>query len=89
MYCPGCGVTRLALALLRLDFHTAFHSNAALILLLPIGLSMAVVWAVRSIRTGQKALTRWQNGIVWGMIVMLLLFGVLRNVPAFSCLAPQ
>ena len=35
LYCPGCGVTRMCLSLLRFDFRTAFSCNQLLILSLP------------------------------------------------------
>ena len=87
-YCPGCGISRLCLALLRLDFSAALQSNAAVFALLPVGLVVLSAWAVRYIRTGEQGLRRWQTVLIGGMIVVLLLFGLLRNLPAFAFLAP-
>lgn len=87
-YCPGCGISRLCLALLRLDFAAALQSNAAVFALLPVGAAVLCAWAVQYIRTGEQGLRRWQTVLVGGMIVVLLLFGLLRNLPAFSFLAP-
>ncbi len=87
-YCPGCGISRLCLALLRLDFAAALQSNAAVFALLPVGTAVLCAWAVQYIRTGEQGLRRWQTVLVGGMIVVLLLFGLLRNLPAFSFLAP-
>lgn len=36
--CPGCGLTRAALALLRLDFAAAFRFNPCIYLLIPVTL---------------------------------------------------
>lgn len=41
LYCPGCGVSRVCLSLLRLDFVFAFQANTTPFLLLPPGLSIA------------------------------------------------
>lgn len=89
LYCPGCGVSRFCLALLRLDFAGAFYSNMALFVLLPPGMAVLAVSVVRYIHTGDSRLSRWQAVLVYGMIALLLLFGVLRNLPAFSVLSPR
>ena len=60
----------------------------ALFILGPAGLLVAGVSMVRYIRTGSRTLTRWQNGVLWTMIVVLFLFGVARNLPALHYLAP-
>ena len=39
--CPGCGVSRMLLSLLRLDFAAAFRYNAVLFCMLPL-LDMAL-----------------------------------------------
>ena len=38
--CPGCGVTRMCLALLRLDFAGAWAANPGLLLLSPLILAL-------------------------------------------------
>ena len=84
LYCPGCGVSRMCLALFRLDFVSAFRANAAIFLLLPAGLAIAIQTAVRYVKTGNGRLTRFQTWILAGMTVILLLFGILRNLPGFT-----
>ena len=81
LYCPGCGVSRMCLSLLRLDFASAVKANAAIFLLLPPGLFMAG-W------TGSTRLTRVQACVFYVMIGVLLVFGVLRNLPGFGWLRP-
>lgn len=88
LYCPGCGITRMCLALLRLDLHGAWQANAMMLLLLPWLAAVLCSWAVRYIKTGQKNLTRAQNIIIWSCCVLLLLFGILRNIPMFAFWAP-
>ena len=79
--CPGCGVTRMLLALIRLDFRTAFGYNAVLLCMLPLLAALLAVSVIRYIRTGSRKLTRPENGIMWAMIVILLAWGVVRNLP--------
>lgn len=82
LLCPGCGVSRMCLALLRLDFAAAFQANAMLLALLPAGLALSAAHAVRFVRTGPCALTRLERTAVWLMAVLLMAFGILRNLPA-------
>lgn len=89
LYCPGCGVSRMCLALLRLDVDGAFRANAALTLMAPFGALFAVQMAVKYVRGGSADLSRVQSAAVVGAIVILVVFGVLRNTGAFSFLAPR
>lgn len=89
LYCPGCGITRMCMALLRLDLYDALQANAMALLLMPCFILLFFSWAVRYVRTGKRMLTRWQSVIVWCCCALLLLFGILRNIPMFAFLAPQ
>ena len=80
--CPGCGVSRMCLALLRLDIAQAATYNLGLLLSLPFLAVLFFFWLIRYIRTGQTNLHRWQTVVLWSVLIWLLLFGILRNVPA-------
>ncbi|WP_052339580.1 DUF2752 domain-containing protein [Gorillibacterium massiliense] len=80
LYCPGCGMTRAVLSILRLDFYQAFRYNALLFLLLPLFLAYGITQ-----KTGRK---RLGSGIMAVMLIMTLGYGLLRNFPAFAWLAP-
>ena len=88
LYCPGCGVSRMCLSLLSLDFQSAFQANAAVMLILPPGLIIAFQMAFRYIKNGRLQPTRAQNLVLYIMAGFLLLFGILRNLPAFAWLSP-
>ena len=88
LYCPGCGVSRMCLSILSLDFASAFKANAAVFLLLPPGLVMALRMAVRYVRTGNTRPTRVQTCVFYVMVGVLLVFGVVRNLPGFEGLRP-
>ncbi len=77
--CPGCGVSRMCLCLLRLDFSGAWRANPVLLALLPVGGVLAVRMAVRYVRSGDRRLVGAENGVVWCMCAILLVFGVVRN----------
>lgn len=82
--CPGCGVTHMALCLLRGDLSGAFYENPVVLMLLPIGLILAIRLTCRHLKTGSKRLTKWENRVVIGMIVLLVAFGIARNLKIFA-----
>lgn len=88
LYCPGCGVSHMCLSLLSLNFQAAFQANAAIMLLLPLGLIIGIQMAVRYVKYGITKLTPIQNIILYFMCGILLVFGILRNFPFFSFLRP-
>jgi len=89
LYCPGCGVSRMLFALLQFDFPAAFHSNMLLMILLPVLAAEAAITLLRYVRTGSAVLTKRQNVLVWILIVLLVIYGILRNIPLFYWMHPQ
>lgn len=79
LLCPGCGVTRLCLALLRGDFGAAWQANPVLLLLLPALAVLAVRLAVRYVREGRTTGPGWENALIWAMVGLLAAWGVVRN----------
>ena len=89
LYCPGCGVSRMCLALLRLDFAAAWRANPVLLMLLPVGMVLAVRIAGQYIKTGNALPTALQERVLIGMVILLVLFGILRNLPGLEILQPH
>lgn len=81
LLCPGCGVTRMCLALLRLDLAGAWRANAALLLALPVLILLAVRLMWVYVRTGRRMPSRGEERLIWGLVVYFLAWGVLRNLP--------
>lgn len=80
LYCPGCGSTRSLSSLLQLDFADAFRYNSLLYILLPL---YGCYWLLQ--RNKKKKLAQ---GILIAMLILAVGFGIARNLPAFSKLAP-
>ncbi|GAB6991059.1 DUF2752 domain-containing protein [Paenibacillus pini] len=80
LYCPGCGMTRVILSLLRLDGVQAFRYNPLVFILLPLYVMYFI--------TQKKQMNRTSNGIMAVMLIVTLAFGLLRNIPIFDFLAP-
>lgn len=81
--CPGCGVTRMCVALLQLDFWTAFLSHPMLLLQLPFLLIILVRNTLTYIRKGVWCLKPAENLTIYLCIGLLVIFTVLRNVWAW------
>lgn len=77
--CPGCGVTRMCLALLRLDFSGAWAANPGLLLLSPLLLWLLLWQMADYIRTGVCRTTLGRSILGWSLVVLLVGYGVLRN----------
>lgn len=81
--CPGCGLTRGFHALFHGDFAGALDFNALIpIFIIIFGyfyVSMTLV-VVRG-----KAFPRWTLSLpmIWGLLAVLIVFGVLRNLPFY------
>ena len=79
IYCPGCGISRMLMALIRLDFVSAFHYNPAVLLTSPILLFFLIRSDIGYIRTGKSSVNKYN--FVWiAELVILLAFGVVRNL---------
>lgn len=89
LHCPGCGISRMFIALLKLDFVSAFRANSAILLALPLAIILAVSMTINYIKKGTAVTSKWQNALIIFLIVYLITFGVLRNIPYFSFLAPH
>lgn len=79
LQCPGCGVTRMCLALLRGDLADAWAANPVLLLLLPVLGLLAVRMALRYVREGRTLGPRWEGALCWALIAALVVWGVARN----------
>lgn len=87
-YCPGCGITRMIVALSKLDFKAAFHSNALALMFLPFFCVILLQKAVQYIKNGKCEDTLWMKMLYIIAFVLMVIFWILRNLDAFSFLTP-
>lgn len=82
--CPGCGVSRMFISLMKLDFKSAFEANRLLLVTLPVIASLLFVYFFRYIKTGSRKITKAENIIYIVLIISFLIFGVVRNFSAIN-----
>ncbi len=80
LQCPGCGVTRMCLAIMRLDFKSAYHYNRLLFMISPIIIIIIAQQIYRYIRFNDIKTTKAQTAILILLIVLLVIWGILRNI---------
>ena len=87
LWCPGCGSLRAVHALAHGDLGTALGLNVLTVLAIGPLVVMWVQW-LRRASTGATRTTVAPASWLWVLAVVVVAFGVLRNLPAFSWLAP-
>lgn len=88
-YCSGCGASRALRSILHLDFYQAFRYNAIFTLGFPFLAVYFLALGADYIRFGKDRISqKIPMKLVWVLIAAALIYGILRNVPAFSFLAP-
>jgi len=86
-YCPGCGALRAIHALAHGDLMTALARNPLAV----VAAGYAVVaWVLWFERTARGRPVRWlaPSWVVYSVLAVILLFGVLRNIPRWTWLSP-
>ena len=78
LQCPGCGVTRMILALSKLDLQTALRANAFLTVTLPYLTALLVYSAYKWIRNEKAGAKVEASAVIY--CIGLILFGVIRNL---------
>ena len=78
--CPGCGVSRMLVSLVHLDLAAAFSHNPFLLITSPILLGLLALSDAKYVRTGERRLGRTGSALLWGEVILALLYGVLRNL---------
>jgi hypothetical protein len=86
-YCPGCGGLRAVHDLIHGDFAAALSSNLLVVLAVPVVIALWLDWT-RNRLSGRASRVRIPGGLAWSLLVVLLAFWGLRNLPEMSWLAP-
>ena len=85
LYCPGCGITRLCLSLFEGDIYQAFRYNPIIFIDLPI---LFILFVLNIFFKKNKNIKKITDVIIIFLATITIIFGVIRNIPIFSFLAP-
>jgi len=80
LLCAGCGALRALHQLLHGHLLTAFRFNPLLVVSLPVVFWFGARWALGKVKH-QPAGPGFRPIWLWGLLVVLIAFTVLRNVP--------
>lgn len=81
--CPGCGLTRGFHALFHGDISTAMHFNALIPLWAVIFSAALISLVLYAVRGRGLPTPRISPNWLWGLMILLLTFGILRNIPTY------
>ena len=79
LQCPGCGVTRMCISILKFDLKSAFDYNPVIFCFIPAGLYLFFNGLYRYIKYGINKIPKSENIMMIIMTVILVIFGILRN----------
>ena len=80
--CPGCGITRMFVALFHGNIYQAFRYNPLIFIELPIIFILIILYKLK--KEYRKAI----NIVFIVLLIVTIVYGILRNIPMFYFLAP-
>ncbi|HLA94546.1 MAG TPA: DUF2752 domain-containing protein [Pyrinomonadaceae bacterium] len=81
--CPGCGMTRGFHALFHGDLITALDYNALIPLIIVFFGYLILSMIMVAVRGRGLGLGKWGLTFIWVTLVVLLTFGIIRNLPFY------
>lgn len=81
--CPSCGITRMSVHMIHGEVRQAFFYNQMMPFVLPVLAGMGCVVGIRYIKTGREELYPVEHAILIALIVLLVLYGIVRNLPFY------
>lgn len=89
LYCPGCGITRAILSLLKGDLYQAFRYNSIIFIDIPLILFLGIFEKLFKKNNNVRTIVRCVSNIILIILLIItIMYGVMRNIPSFSYLAP-
>ena len=85
--CPGCGISRFFVEFAHLRIISVFRQNLAVGILLPVWgiIGVPEFWFnPPQLAPGSKLI----NMLTWFSLILVIIFGILRNIPGFEFLLP-
>ena len=83
VYCPGCGLTRAGVAMMKLDFYQAFRYNALSVILLPLLFITIVAFFWEGIFNKSSFVSKIPISFWIVLFLLTLIYGIIRNFIPF------
>ena len=80
LLCPGCGVSRMIISMLKFDFVSAYGYNKALFLTWPLIAFAVISSEMDYIRSGKRTVKPFVQILLIIEIIILAMFGIIRNI---------
>jgi hypothetical protein len=88
-YCPGCGTGRLFWNLAQGQLVASYYANQLVFILLPVLVLIYLHHLYFMIRQRHLVSPKLQTVVYIILSVLLIAFGILRNIPGFETLQPR
>lgn len=88
LHCTGCGISRMFISLFSFDIKAAFSYNAYVMTVGPIAAVFVLRHYIIYILKGKQKSSKLETILLVIALALAVAFGILRNIPAFSFLAP-
>lgn len=84
-YCPGCGVTRMLIAISHGDFYKAFRYNQLLFITFPFFVLLIIDLIICNFKGKKAIIYKIPNWLYTIYFVICIIFMIIRNIfPYFS-----
>ena len=87
IYCPACGGSRMVVSILRGQLYQAFRWNPFIFCSIPYFLILVTVPAYYFIKHNRTPKWIYKSFVVYA--ALLLIFGIVRNLPGLDFLRPM
>ena len=90
VYCPGCGVSRMLIALTKFQINKAFNYNQLAFILLPFLLLLLCDYIIGYLfDKPMRIINKIPTWIYVLLAIIVISFGIIRNIPGFEYLTPR
>lgn len=84
-HCPGCGLTRMLLSILKLDFYQAYRYNPLLFIALPFIIFLYFNNLYCKLYNKKSIIKKIPNWFWYIILFIVILYGIMRNIiPYFA-----
>ena len=85
LYCPGCGITRMIISILKLNFYQAFRYNPLMFILTPFLIIYEIIYYINWL---QDKYFKISKKIWYILLIITIIYTILRNINSFNYLIP-